>query len=110
VLFNESRQPLIVTHSCYITFLTTTFTSSYLSYIIDSKKIDDDIPSLEIYCTKTYDLKTPNGRKNAAEDLLTLCKKGLAEREKKDEDLEEEEEEERKMKMKMKRKRMEDGG
>jgi hypothetical protein len=39
------------------------------------KELDGEPPFLDIYCTKTHDLKTSAGRKNAAEDLLRLCER-----------------------------------
>lgn len=65
-----------MTHSCYITILSTTFTPMYLKYISGAgNELDGDPPFLEIYCTKTHDLKTSVGRKNATEDLLVVCER-----------------------------------
>jgi hypothetical protein len=59
-----------------MTILSTTFTPTYLKYITGAgNERDGDPPFLEIYCTKTHDLKTSMGRKNAAEDLLIVCEK-----------------------------------
>ena len=66
-------------HSCYITILSATFAPTYLEYITGkSNSFDGDTPSLDIYCTKTHDLKTSVGRGNAANDLLRLCERLLA--------------------------------
>lgn len=62
-----------------MTILSTTFTPTYLKYITGAgNELDGDPPFLEIYCTKTHDLKTSVGRKNAAENLLIVCEKLLA--------------------------------
>ena len=67
---------MIVTHSCYITILSTTFTPAYLKYIANtSDKLDGDPPFLDIYCTKTHNLQTSIGRQKAAKDILRVCER-----------------------------------